>query len=203
MSTRADAPLDELWNEYSQVFRDFDDLTLARWMAQTLGQLQGRCWRMSHPLVASYRLATHQAEDRQVWLKRLATPPQEYPSSPCCRAPFLPLVTRDIRETGLSCLHCGETLLPFDEIPMPIREQLGSWADRYAPVHGVSHWSDAQRLETGDYDQALESAAEEAEQLLGELGSVIAPKLLDDYPAVIWEDQDECLEVRPEDVSLQ
>jgi hypothetical protein len=26
------------------------------------------------------------------------------------------------------------------------------------------------------------------------------PKLLDFYPAVIWEDQDECLEVRPEDI---
>src|SRR5262245_44530442 len=61
MATRAESPLDELWNEYSQVFRDFDDLTLARWMAQTLGQLQGKSWRLSHPLVAAYRLATHQA----------------------------------------------------------------------------------------------------------------------------------------------
>ena len=28
------------------------------------------------------------------------------------------------------------------------------------------------------------------------------PPLLEVYPAVIWEDQDECLEVRPEDVVL-
>jgi hypothetical protein len=28
------------------------------------------------------------------------------------------------------------------------------------------------------------------------------PPLLETYPAVIWEDQDECLEVRPEDVVL-
>jgi hypothetical protein len=28
------------------------------------------------------------------------------------------------------------------------------------------------------------------------------PPLLEFYPAVIWEDQDECLEVRPEDVVL-
>jgi hypothetical protein len=27
--------------------------------------------------------------------------------------------------------------------------------------------------------------------------------LLEFYPAVVWEDQDECLEVRPEDVKLQ
>jgi len=26
--------------------------------------------------------------------------------------------------------------------------------------------------------------------------------LLNHYPAAIWEDQDECLEVRPEDVTL-
>ena len=28
------------------------------------------------------------------------------------------------------------------------------------------------------------------------------PPLLESYAAVIWEDQDECLEVRPEDVVL-
>ena len=31
-------------------------------------------------------------------------------------------------------------------------------------------------------------------------GVQIAPKFLDFYPAVVWEDQDECLEVRPEDI---
>jgi len=38
--------------------------------------------------------------------------------------------------------------------------------------------------------------------LLNRVGSQIAPKLLEFYPAVVWEDQDECLEVRPEDVLL-
>ena len=33
-------------------------------------------------------------------------------------------------------------------------------------------------------------------------GSQIAPGLLEFYPAIIWEDQDECLEVRPEDVMV-
>jgi hypothetical protein len=31
----------------------------------------------------------------------------------------------------------------------------------------------------------------------------LAPALLEFYPAVVWEDQDECLEVRPEDVQLK
>ena len=33
-------------------------------------------------------------------------------------------------------------------------------------------------------------------------GRELAPKLLNVYAAVIWEDQDECLEVRPEDVAV-
>src|SRR6185312_698882 len=45
MPTESDSPLDQLWNEYGQVFREFDDLTLARWLAQTLGQLSGKAWR--------------------------------------------------------------------------------------------------------------------------------------------------------------
>jgi len=31
---------------------------------------------------------------------------------------------------------------------------------------------------------------------------MLAPKLLNHFPAIIWEDQDECLEVRPEDVAI-
>ena len=42
----------------------------------------------------------------------------------------------------------------------------------------------------------------QAEQFLAFAGRNVAPKLLDTYAAVIWEDQDECLEVRPEDVTL-
>jgi len=45
-------------------------------------------------------------------------------------------------------------------------------------------------------------AAESAERLLTFAGRVLAPKLLNFYPALIWEDQDECLEVRPEDVGI-
>lgn len=198
----ADAPLDLLWKEYSLVFRDFDDLTLARWMAQTLGQFEGKTWRLSHPLLGAYRLAAQMANERQIWLKRLATPPQSYPESPCCRAPLLPLLTRDVQEAGLLCQHCNETLVPFEEIPAGLRGDLETWGTQYAPVHAVAHWDDRKRKSAGDYERAYEDAAGEAEELLAKAGRDLAPRLLEFYPAIIWEDQDECLEVRPEDVGL-
>ena len=64
MAANPESPLDQLWKEYSLVFREFDDLKLARWMAQTLGQLEGRAWRLSHPLLGAYRLAAQAANDR-------------------------------------------------------------------------------------------------------------------------------------------
>jgi hypothetical protein len=202
MPTESDLPLDQLWKEYSLVFHEFDDLTLARWLAQTLGQLGGKAWRLSHPLLGAYRLAAQIGHERQIWFKRLATPPAAYLESSCCRAPTLPLLTRDVRETGLICQHCSDTLVPFDEIPEAIRGDLEQWALQYAPVHAVAHWDDRQRKSAGNYDRAYEQAAKETEALLTRAGSQLAPKLLEFYPAVVWEDQDECLEVRPEDVLL-
>jgi hypothetical protein len=202
MAFESDAPLDILWKEYGRVFADFDDLTLARWLAQTLGQLEGKAWRLSHPLIGAYRLAAQYGHERQVWHKRLATPPAAYAESPCCRAPFLPLLTRDVRESGLICQHCNETLVPFDEIPAELRAGIESWARQYEPVHAVAHWDDRQRRSAGNYDTAFENAAEQAEKMLVRAGKELAPKLLDSYPAAVWEDQDECLEVRPEDVPL-
>jgi len=198
----AASPLDQLWQEYAAIYRDWDDLTLARWLAQTLGQLEGRVWRHTHPLVGAYRLAATIAHDRQIWLKRLATPPAGYTESPCCRAPVLPLLTRDVRTEGLICEHCNEILLPFEEIPADLRARLGGWAEQYEPVHAVAHWDDRQRRNVASYDDAFEAAAKQAEQLLSFAGRELAPKLLESYPAVIWEDQDECLEVRPEDVLI-
>ena len=200
MAFDSDAPLDLLWKEYSLVFRDFDDLTLGRWLAQTLGQLEGKAWRLSHPLVGAYRLAAQLGHERQIWHKRIATPPSAYMESACCRAPALPLVTRDVRESGLICQHCSETLVPFDEIASEIALELAAWAVEYEPVHAVAHWDDRQRKSAGNYDRAYENAALQAERLLARAGFDLAPKLLNHYPAVIWEDQDECLEVRPEDV---
>ena len=202
MAIESDSPLDALWKEYGRVFAEFDDLTLARWLAQTLGQLEGKSWRLSHPLVGAYRLAAQTGHERQIWHKRLATPPAAYAESPCCRAPFLPLLTRDVRESGLICQHCSETLVPFDEIPDGLRAEIEPWARQYEPIHAVAHWDDRQRRRAGNFDAAFENAAQESEKLLAHAGRVLAPKLLEHYAAGIWEDQDDCLEVRPEDVPL-
>ena len=178
MAFESDSPLDRLWQEYGRPFQEWDDLTLARWLAQTLGQLEGKAWRLSHPLVGAYRLGAQLAHNRQIWFKRLATPPAAYTESPCCRAPFLPLLTRDVRETGLICQHCNETLVPFDEIADDVRAGLDAWAKEYEPVHAVAHWDDRQRRRVGNYDAAFENAAKEAEQFLTRAGRELAPKLL-------------------------
>ena len=111
------------------------------------------------------------------------------------------MLTRDVRDAGLICQHCSDTLVPFDEIPAALQGEVGGWASQYSPVHAVAHWDDRQRKSAGNYDRAYEKAAEEAELLLARAGRQLAPKLLEFYPAVVWEDQDECLEVRPEDVA--
>ena len=115
---------------------------------------------------------------------------------------FRSLLTRDVRNEGLICQHCNEILVPFEDIPGELRADLETWAAQYDPVHAVAHWDDRQRKSSGNYDRAYENAAVESERLLALAGAQLAPKLLDFYPAVIWEDQDECLEVRPEDLRL-
>lgn len=201
MSFNTDSRLDRLWKEYGLAFRDFDDLTLARWLAQTLGQLAGHTWRFSHPLLGTYRLAAQQSHKRQIWLKRLITPPSAYLEAPCCRAPMLPLLTRDVQESGLICLHCTETMVPFDEIPSALKVEIAEWASQYAPIHAVAHW-DAQQRKAGNYDEAFENAAKEAELLLVNAGRLLMPKFLDHYPTAVWEDLDECLSVQPEDLDF-
>jgi hypothetical protein len=202
MSSESASPLDRLWREYSKVFEEFDDLTLARWQAQTLGQLQGKLWRYSHPLVGAFRLAAQVAHDRQVWLKRLATVPSAYAEAACCRAPLLPLFTRDVLESGCVCLHCGGTAIAFEDLPKEAQGPLREWAEEYSPIHAVAHWDDRQRKRVADYDQAFEEAARGAEDLLSQAAAELLPKLLETYPAIAWEDQDECLEVRPEDIQI-
>ena len=93
-------------------------------------------------------------------------------------------------------------LVPFDELPDELKPTLEAWGAKYAPVHAVAHWDDRQPKGAGNYDRAYDNAAKEAERLLAQAGSQLAPRLLDVYPAVVWEDQDECLDVRPEDVAL-
>lgn len=202
MAVNPESPLDKLWQEYANVFKEFDDLKLARWMAQTLGQLEGRAWRLSHPLLGAYRLAAQTAHDRGVSLRRLATLPSAYAESECCRAPLVPLLTRDVKESGLGCTHCGGTAVEFENIPEAFQNELAQWAEEYSPVHAVAHWDNAKQKRGSNYQDELEEAASLAEQLLARAGQTLAPKLLEAYPAIIWEDQDECLEVRPEDIPL-
>jgi hypothetical protein len=193
---------DRLWQEYSRVFDEWDEGTLARWMAQTLGQFEGRVWRYSHPLMGAYRIAAAQGHDRGTWLKRLANAPAAYTEAPCCRAPLLPLVTRDVMETGLICVHCGQTAVAFEDIRADLRERLEKWANEYAPVHHVAHWDEREQASVANYDKAYEAAATQAEVLLAQAAAKILPGFLDDYPAIVWEDQDECLEVLPQDIEL-
>ncbi len=200
MTNPPESPMDNLWQEYSAVFREFDDLTLARWMAQTLGQLQSRSWRMSHPLIGSYRLAAQVAQERELWAKKLVTSPGTFTPSPCCGAPLLPVFTRDVLETGLACAHCTGTSVPFEAIPIDLQPSIRNWAQEYEPVHEVAHWDEAKQNECEDYEEVFEEAAERAEVLLAMAGKRIVPRLAEFYPALIWEDNDECLEVRPEDV---
>ena len=193
---------DRLWGEYSRVFDDWDEGTLARWMAQTLRQFEGRVWRYSHPLMGAYRIAAAQGHERGTWLKRLANAPAAYPEASCCRAPLLALVTRDVQETGLICVHCGGTAVAFEDIRAELRERLDKWAEEYKPVHHVAHWDDREQASVANYDKAFEAAATQAEVLLAQSAAKILPAFLDDYPAIVWEDQDECLEVLPQDIEL-
>src|SRR5207248_1978637 len=105
--------------------------------AQTLGQIAGRAWRLSYPLLGAYRLGAQLAHEKQIWFKRMATAPPSYQEAPCCRAPLLPLLTRDVLDTGLICLHCGDACVPVDEVPAELEAQIRRWAEKYSPVHSV------------------------------------------------------------------
>ena len=198
----SDAGTDKLWKEYKAPFASMDDLTLARWMCQTLGQFEGKLWRLSHPLVGSYRLAADEGKERQIWLKKLATPPSTYLFTECCRAPMLLHFTRDVLTIGLICHHCGETAIAFDEIPRDLRPHIQKWAEEYGKLHAVAHWEEDQQALADDYEETLEQAADSAELMLKNVANKVLPRLLEFYPALIWEDQDECLEVRPDDIEL-
>ena len=99
---------------------------------------------------------------------------------PCCRAPLLPLLTRDVRAEGLICQHCNEILVPFDELPAELRElAVSAWAQQYEPIHAVAHWDDRQRRRVSNYDEAFENAAKQAEQLLGVAGREVGAQAVE------------------------
>mgnify|MGYP000427179270 CR=1 FL=1 len=62
-------------------------------------------------------------------------------------------------------------------------------------------WDDKRR-DKSDYDAKYESSAEQAERMLAEAAEDLVPLLLEHFPTLLWEDQDECLEIRPEDIPL-
>ena len=112
----------------------------------------------------------------------------------------VPVFTRDVINSGLLCQHCGGTAVEFLDIPKVMRPALQNWADEYAGIHAVAHYDEAQMSTVGNYDEAFEKAASNAEHLLALLATRVLPGLLEYYPALIWEDQDECLEVEPKDI---
>lgn len=193
-------PGDRLWSQYGVLFQRFDDLSLARWLVQTLGHLNGGLWPYSHPLVGAYKLAAQAAGQRQIWLQRLVDIPAPFLVADCCRSPLLPLATRDVAESGLICMHCNETALSLDDLPRELRAGLAEWAKEYASLHRVAHLEGAEKAAVGDHDRALDDAAEKAIVSLQRAREEVFPALLDHFPAVIWEDHDDCLEVRPEDL---
>jgi hypothetical protein len=193
-------PTNKLWEEYQLPFKAFDDHTLARWLCQTLGQFEGKLWRMSHPLVGAYRAAAETAHDRQIWLKRLASPPASFPPTECCRAPLLPVFTRDVLNSGLVCQHCGATAIEFSDFPAALRDGVEEWAEDYGNTHAVAHYDERQMQSVTNYDDIFEKAATQAEEFLRRAAQELLPPLLDYYPSLIWEDQDECLEVEPKDI---
>jgi hypothetical protein len=198
-----DNPADRLWQQYGLLFQRFDDLTLARWLVQTLGIFAGGLWPYSHPLVGAYKLAAQTGHQRQVWLKRLVDIPNPFMMADCCRSPLLPLATRDVVESGLICMHCNETAVAFTDLPTDIQTTLKAWSDEYGKIHQVAHLEGAAKAALGDFDDALDAAADQASRSLRRAVERVFPQLLDQYPAVIWEDHDECLEVRPEDLLVE
>lgn len=203
MENLNDSALDKLWNEYAEIFDGFDDLRLARWLSQTLAQLYGGCWRMSHPLVAAYRVAAIVGHRRQIWLKRLVNLPSGYTETQCCHSPSMPIVTRDVIELGLVCAHCLGSITKFDDLPFNVQPILKAWAEEYNKLHHVAHRNLEHTKLDDNYELSTENARLQASALLGELGKNIAPELLKYYPLIIWEDQDECLGINPEDIALK
>lgn len=193
-------PADRLWQQYGALFHRFDDISLARWLVQTLGHLNGGLWPYSHPLVGAYKLAAQVAGQRQIWLKRLVDIPGPFLQAECCRAPLLPLVTRDVAESGLLCMHCNDVVVPLSDIPVEVRSDLQRWAQEYGAFHKVAHLEGAEKAAVTDWEAELDAAATRAIALLQQAQEKLFPQLLEHFPAVIWEDHDECLEVRPEDL---
>jgi hypothetical protein len=190
----------DLWQEHTRALKAWDDLSLSRWLNQTLGQLLDRCWRASHPLVVSYRLGATVAHQRDLWNRRTFSFNHNYHRATCCGAPAIPFVSFEAFSHGIYCSCCGEILATIEEMPPQLANNFRQWGMSYDMIHQVAHWTDEERRRSGDYDKALDQASERAAPLLAHLGYKFAPQLLGTYPVVFWEDCDNCLDVIPEDI---
>ncbi|MDD2708983.1 MAG: hypothetical protein PHV34_13435 [Verrucomicrobiae bacterium] len=191
----------ELWQEHAKALRTWDDLSLMQWTNQVLCQLHERSWRASHPFVMSYRLALTVIQQRDLWSRRLVSMSSHYQPAECCGAPSIPLVSHDICKYGLYCSNCGTELAELAGFPPGIVKTFNAWGAAYETYHQVAHWPDDKRRKKDDYEAAMETAREKALPLLSQLGFSLAPRFLEFYPAVFWEDGDDCLDIIPEDLT--
>ncbi|MFQ3670704.1 MAG: hypothetical protein SNJ84_04525 [Verrucomicrobiia bacterium] len=194
--------LDRLWEEYRLFFDGFDDPTLARFMAQLLGQMNGGIWRGSHPMSGLLRLAAQTCHQRGLRIARHARVPEGYEAAVCCGAPMVPLFTRDVLERGFICPFCDGTVRGVDDLPDDAQQRVRSWAEQYGELHEVAHWDERQRAASGDYEEVFNRAAQRGTEMWIELVEQVLPMLVPEvFPTMIWEDHDECLDIRPEDMA--
>ena len=113
---------------------------------------------------------------------------------------MVPVFTRYVLSSGLMCHQCGETAIEFADIPEVLKPGTQSWASEYAGIHEIAHYDEDRLRQIADYEQMFEQAATDAETFLAMAAKELLPKFVEYYPAVIWEDQDECLEVEPKDI---
>lgn len=190
----------DLWQEHMRGLRSWDDLSLVRWLSQSLGQFYERSWRVSHSFVVAYRLGVTVAHQRDVWNRRIFSFHQNYQTAPCCNAPTIPLVSFEMMSHGIACSCCGGELISLKELPLSLRKAFMDWGRRYDSIHQVAHWDDERKKESKNYDKDFDEAGDRAIPLLTELGYKLVPKLLELYPAIFWEDGDHCLDLRPEEI---
>ena len=190
----------DLWHEHMRALKSWDDLSLARWLNQTLGQLFERSWRASHPLVLAYRLGAAVAHQRDLWNRRILSIDAHYQPTDCCRAPSIPFVTFEACTHGIYCSCCGEVLLMIEELEASLASSFKHWSSHYEAVHSVAHWSEEERKRYGDYDEALDRASARAVPLLSRFGYQLVPRFLQTFPTVFWEDSDHCLDILPEEI---
>ena len=90
--------------------------------------------------------------------------------------------------------HCGQQMVALDKIKnQQLVEKLSQGAESSAPIHAVAYWGEWRRKSQDQYEHVFDEATQKSEAQLS---------YFDDFPLVIWDDQDECLQVRPEDIQL-